>query len=311
MKKIPLICSAMLVCTFLALGPAAFAATGQSQLGIYLQNLDDDLRRHFNYTADGVLITGVIEGTGADKAGLAEEDIIVEINKEKAASIGDIKRILENVNPGEEIELKIIRGGKPKMVRVMLTEKNPSYANPPRKWIYYPGDYRPYMGIRIQDLNPQLAQYFNVKAGILIAEVIQDSPAETAKLKAGDVVTGWNTQIITNTHDFYRQLDKSKPQEEIQLAITRQRKQKTVGITLAAPEKDDNRLFGFYLDKEDPEDLIFRFRKPRIDNFPFLNPSKPDDSHRQDHDGSRLDAIEKEMGVLKEKLDQLINKMNQ
>jgi len=293
------------------LSSVTFAAPGNSQLGVYLQELDDHLRGHFNYPDNGVLITGVIEGSGAQKAGLSEEDIIAEINKEKAASIGDIKRIIGNTDPGKEIELKIIRRGKQKIVRVQLTEKRPFYGPSPRKWIYYPKDYRPYVGIRMQELNPQMAEYFNIKAGLLITEVLKDSPADLSKLKAGDVVTTWNTQTITDTDDFYKQLDKSNPGDEIQLAITRKGKQKTVKVTLAEPEKDDNRLFGFYLDKEDPEDLIFRFRKPRIENFPFLNHSEPDDSRHEDREGSRLDAIEKEMGVLKEKLDQLLRKINQ
>jgi len=276
---------------------------------VYLQELNDDLREHFHFKGDGVLITGVITGTGAEKAGLEDEDIITAINDQKTTGIGDIKRVIADTDPGQEINLTFIRRGKENTVRVLLTEKKTASVRSPRKWIYYTGDDRPWMGIRFQDLNPQMADYFEVKSGMLVTEVLEDSPAKAAKLKAGDVITAWNTQDINGTDDFYTQLDRSNPGDEIQLTISRKGKKKSIKLTLAEPEKDSNGLFGFYIDKDNPDDYIFRFRKPHFQNFPFFERSNSSDSDSEEPADSKLDALEKEVGILKEKMEQLINQM--
>src|SRR5438128_1195181 len=45
------------------------------------------------------------------------------------------------------------------------------------------------LGATIQELTPELADYFGVKSGVLVASVQKDSAAEKAGLKAGDVIT--------------------------------------------------------------------------------------------------------------------------
>ena len=309
MKRIPfytlIICATMLL--FISIPTAAAA---NSQLGVYLQELDDDLREHFNYSGNGVLITGIIPGTVAAKAGLSEEDIIAEINRERMNSIGDVRRIIQNTEPGKEIDLSVIRNGKTMKFHIRLMEKNPSYVHSPQKWIYYPENDRPWVGIRMQDLNPQLAEYFDTKTGLLITEVIKDSPAEAAKLNAGDVITGWNNHDISHTDDFYKRLDESEPGDEIQLSVIRRGRQKKTTITLAEPVSNDNRLFRFYIDKDDPEAYILRFRKPRIHPFPSFGQSGSEDSYGKSSEDSRMDALEKQMGILQEKMDKLIHQMS-
>ena len=145
-----------LVVILLLLPFLANADSGNSQLGVYLQEFDDDLRSHFNYSDNGVIITGVISGTGAEKAGLAEEDIIAEINGNKITSAQDIRTIIGQTKPGDEIDVRIIRRGKWKEIPIYLTEKKQEDTNYPRKWFYYSRDNRPWMGIQMQDLNPQL-----------------------------------------------------------------------------------------------------------------------------------------------------------
>ena len=53
---------------------------------------------------------------------------------------------------------------------------------------------RGWLGVVIQDLTPELAAGFGVKedAGVLVAEVMKDSPAGAAGLKPGDVITDFD-----------------------------------------------------------------------------------------------------------------------
>ncbi len=59
---------------------------------------------------------------------------------------------------------------------------------------------RGYVGVNVQDINPELAEQFKLTTheGALIAEVTADGPAEKAGLKGGDVITGFDGKPVTD-----------------------------------------------------------------------------------------------------------------
>lgn len=72
----------------------------------------------------------VVPGSPADKAGLQQMDVIVEIDGHEVKTRGDVLRYLfKEVNIGDTIELKLYRGGLPQVVEVELKDARPSEAN--------------------------------------------------------------------------------------------------------------------------------------------------------------------------------------
>lgn len=67
-------------------------------------------------------------------------------------------------------------------------------VTPPRK------TQKAWLGLRTQNLESQLAEYFGVKEGLLVAEVLEEGPARKAGIMAGDVIISANSQTI-HTHD--------------------------------------------------------------------------------------------------------------
>lgn len=65
----------------------------------------------------------VIPGSPADKAGLQENDIILEVNNQKITVDNSLIKILSNLSPGETVKLKVLSRGKEKTVSVTLDEK--------------------------------------------------------------------------------------------------------------------------------------------------------------------------------------------
>jgi len=63
--------------------------------------------------------------------------------------------------------------------------------------------------VQVHELNADLAPYFKVekKGGVLISEVMEDSPAQQAGLKAGDVITKIHDQKISDPEDLFDALD--------------------------------------------------------------------------------------------------------
>ncbi len=68
-------------------------------------------------------ILAVVPGSPADKAGLAANDIILQVNEQKIDQNHSLGRVLARYVPGDEIELKILHDGEEKNVQVELVER--------------------------------------------------------------------------------------------------------------------------------------------------------------------------------------------
>jgi len=66
----------------------------------------------------------IFPGSAAEEAGLKENDIILEFNGEKITTDNSLAKIISKYNPGDKINLKILRAGKEKLFWVTLGERS-------------------------------------------------------------------------------------------------------------------------------------------------------------------------------------------
>jgi len=99
---------------------------------------------------------------------------------------------------------------------------------------------RGFLGIIIQPLTPELAKSFGLDQtrGILVSQVNEDSPAEKAGLKVGDVITSYQGKPVTDVGDFRNRVSLTPPGTEALLTINREGKQKTLTVTIGKLSKD-------------------------------------------------------------------------
>jgi len=76
---------------------------------------------------------------------------------------------------------------------------------------------RPYLGIQWQAVNPYVARRYNlaVEWGIYLTEVVPDSPAYTAGLEQGDIITQIGEIAIDETHSFIDALFEYQPGDKV------------------------------------------------------------------------------------------------
>jgi membrane-associated protease RseP (regulator of RpoE activity) len=84
------------------------------------------------------------------------------------------------------------------------------------------------LGVTIEDLDTQLAEYFGVKEGVLVKSVAEDSVAARAGLKAGDVITSINGRKVYDTSDITRALDRVESNGEFTVEVARDKKPQTL-----------------------------------------------------------------------------------
>ena len=96
-----------------------------------------------------------------------------------------------------------------------------------------------WVGIRVQDLTPLLAQSLNLKEeqGVIVIQVEKGSPAEKARLKRGDLIKEINGEKIRDKSDFQDYLSFMKPGDKLKLSLVRD-KQKIETELLAQKEPE-------------------------------------------------------------------------
>ena len=81
-------------------------------LGVLLEPANEALQAQLGVSEYAILLEKVMEGLPADKAGLKQWDIIVGVDGDEIDEPGMLGKILMESEPGDELELKIIRGGE-------------------------------------------------------------------------------------------------------------------------------------------------------------------------------------------------------
>jgi serine protease Do len=168
----------------------------------------------------GVEVKRVDENSPAAKAGLQENDIILEVDGRRIETIEQFIHSVSDATPGARLALTIWRNGA-KRVLTATIEARPSqmfaFAGPDGMQMpdfplpQTPPDWDGFsfitgasqrVGFEGETLTPQLAEYFGVKDGVLVRMVASRTPAERSGLKAGDVVTKVNGTPVTSPREI-------------------------------------------------------------------------------------------------------------
>ncbi len=107
----------------------------RGHLGITVQNLTQRLANALNaHVNQGAVISSVIRGSAAEKAGLQEGDIITHVNSSAILNGGDVRTRIGNLRVASRVNLRIIRNGKPRGITAVvgksLTNSHPQTSKP-------------------------------------------------------------------------------------------------------------------------------------------------------------------------------------
>ena len=95
-------------------------------LGITPAELTPQLAQQYGIDAEsGVLVLEVVPESPADEAGISPSDVIVAVDDEAVAEPGDLLAELRTRDPGDTIELTVLRGGDEESVDVELGQAPP------------------------------------------------------------------------------------------------------------------------------------------------------------------------------------------
>ncbi len=98
------------------------------------------------------------------------------------------------------------------------------------------------LGVLIQDLTKDLAESFGIdqREGILIAQVMEDSPAEKAGFEQGDVILKLNGEKVDKVAKFRNQIAMTRPGTKVEFLVLRDNKKKKIKASIGTMETDDD-----------------------------------------------------------------------
>jgi S1-C subfamily serine protease len=284
----------------------------KATLGVVIKDLVEDDKTELK-VEKGAIIEKVIEDSEAERIGLKELDVIVKFDGKVVKDAAELKDLVSQIEEEKSVVIEVVREGKEQKftadlkpgevedIDVDLNDLRFDWGSDEdglaMKLPQLPGMKKlralgmlgerkgAFLGVNASNISKQMLEYFEVDYGVLVEEVIKDSPAEKAGLKAGDIITQIEDRKVEDFADLVRIMNYYNPEEKVKLHYTRKGGKKSVEVTLE--KKRDSRFLPMRK-LDGPDDSILQYNEEQ-----YLPPRK--------------DILPKKLPVLKERLEKLKN----
>lgn len=255
---------------------------GDSYLGIGPRDITQNRVAALKLKDDsGVEVTEVDHDAPAAKAGVRVGDILLTYNNQKVESSEQLRRLIHETPAGRTVQLGISRNGQPQSLAVTLGSrkgmiagfpKAPRMGTPGNGFFDNPPDISMNLlqaasksGLLVENLTPQLGDFLGVKNGngVLVRSVEKGSPADSAGLRAGDVIVRVEKETIADMGDWHRLTHRKTG--KTMLGVVRDKHEQNVFIEFSS-SRDSSFLFDMPDVNIDPINLQLSELNPEMEN---------------------------------------------
>lgn len=177
-------------------------------LGVAIQELTRDLAESFGLKGkQGILIADVTEDSAAEKAGLKQGDIVLQMDGEPTRDVGDFRNKVASNPPGTKLSLKIFRDGKEKEIEVKTGELPDDMELAGSS-----SEIAEKLGFSVQELTADAAKKYghDMGSGVLVSTVEPNGIAWQAGMRPGILITSVNRKPVATVKDLMKALSKAK-----------------------------------------------------------------------------------------------------
>jgi len=196
---------------------------------------------------DGLRITDITEGSGADKAGLKEDDIITKVDDKKVDDPDDLTKLTRSHKPGDKVNITYLRDKKelkvtaelgkwkgsdfnafnmPNMKFDMIAPKgdaHPKIKIAPGQYYSF-SDNRPKLGLSVQDTEDG--------KGVKVIDVDDEGNGQKAGVKENDIITAINDKEVNSADEVARIIRESRDKPSVMLKIKRAGKMQNIEVRM-------------------------------------------------------------------------------
>lgn len=181
-----------------------FGKVSHGRLGVSIQEVNQALSESFGLKKPhGALISGVEQGTAAEKAGLQPGDVIVAFDGHEIGHSYDLPPLVSGIMPGSSAKLDYIRNGSLRTVSVTVGEMKTASAGKGEQNASPKGK----LGLAVRPIDKDERRELGVAGGLFVEDV--SDPAARAGIRPGDVILSLNGAAVSNPEQLAKLLDKA------------------------------------------------------------------------------------------------------
>ena len=159
-------------------------------LGVNIQTLTPDIAKSMELgdNAQGALVSQVIEGSAAEKAGIKAGDVITSVNGKAVKDAAALRNSIGMLSVGDHVDVGLLRDGKPRRITAVISERDTTAEAKGA------GGHAGLEGAELVDAQGG--------AGVLVKSVADGSAAAQRGLRAHDLIFAVGRTRVTNLAEF-------------------------------------------------------------------------------------------------------------
>ena len=166
-----------------------FGSVKRGQLGVSMYTVTADIAHSLGLpNAVGALVSQVVEGSPAEKAGVRTGDVITSVNGQPVKSNSELRNTIGLLRVGDRVDIGLVRDGKPLKVTAVIADTSGELSGGPASI------HKSFEGAALADAPDA--------GGTLVRSVAPGSAAAQAGLRADDVIVGANRGKVANLHEL-------------------------------------------------------------------------------------------------------------
>ncbi len=188
----------------------------RGRLGVQIRDLTEGMVKQWGLKSKaGAVVNTVEPDSPAEKAKIKQYDVIVQVHGAPVKNSEDLRFKIADVQPGNKVDLVIVRDGKEMKVTAVVDELEPEREKG------QVASSEKDIGVSVVALTPNTARRYGLRTteGLLITEVRQGSEADRQNLAAGMIILEVNRKKMTSVGDFETILKKTASGDEVILFV--------------------------------------------------------------------------------------------
>jgi serine protease Do len=180
----------------------------RGSIGIqFQQGLSASVAKVYGFPNGGVMVSEVVPGGPASKAGIQPQDIIVSVDGKQIKNGDELIGIVSMKHPGSTVSLGVLRGGKQMTISCGIADRSKLYENQGKAEddSNEPGPAdagQSKFGISVQAVPQQLQSRLHITGGVAVTSVKPGSFADSIGLGQGAVIVEINRKPVTDIASY-------------------------------------------------------------------------------------------------------------
>jgi serine protease Do len=197
-------------------------------LGVSIQEVTSDLAEEFGVKdLKGALVSGVIKGSPAEKAGIKQGDVILQYNGKVVEDTGHLRNMVSQTPIGTTVKVRLLRQKKEIEADVVIAELPKKMAEASSKDREEPGtdeESTALAGLVVRELTPDVARRLGLdeaEKGVVVVKIDTESRVYEAGIRPGDIILQINQKNIATIGDYRKSASQIKSKERVLFLIRR------------------------------------------------------------------------------------------